>query len=98
MKKSSTLSRICVVNRIFVKHHTIDLRLNEHKNSFRKGDIITTKLAKHAHNEDHIFEWENATQLARKSKRKARNFYEIALTYMGGDQLFSAPCMYTDPI
>jgi hypothetical protein len=34
---------------------TLEIRLKEHKNSLKKGDITTTKLAEHALNEDHFF-------------------------------------------
>jgi predicted GIY-YIG superfamily endonuclease len=45
---------------------TLDIRLNEHKNSIRKGEITTSKLVEHALNEDHIFEWDKASVLARE--------------------------------
>jgi hypothetical protein len=49
-------------------------------------------------NEDHIFEWDKASVLARESKWKARKFHEAALIYMCGDQVVSAPSMDIDPI
>jgi hypothetical protein len=52
----------------------------------------------HALNEDHIFEWDKASVLARESKWKARKIHEAALIYMGGDQVVSAPSMDIDPI
>jgi hypothetical protein len=77
---------------------TLDIRLNEHKNSIRKGEITTSKLVEHAFNEDHIFEWDKASVLARESKWKARKFHEAALIYMDGDEVVSAPSMDIDPI
>jgi hypothetical protein len=77
---------------------TLDIRLNEYKNSIRNGEITTSKLVEHALNEDHIFEWDFTSVLARESKWKARKFHEAALLYMGGDQVVSAPSMDIDPI
>jgi predicted GIY-YIG superfamily endonuclease len=42
---------------------TLEIRLNEHKNSIRKGEITTSKLVEHALNEDHISEWDKTSVL-----------------------------------
>jgi hypothetical protein len=61
---------------------TLETRVKEHKNSLKKGDTTISKLVKHALNEDHLFEWDKATVLARETKWKARKFHEAALIYV----------------
>jgi HKD family nuclease len=77
---------------------TLDIKLNEHKNSLIKGKITTSKLVEHTLNEVHIFERDKTSVLARESKWKARKFHKAALIYLGGDQVVSAPSMDIDPI
>jgi ubiquitin-protein ligase len=59
----------------------LEIRLKEHKNSLKKGDMTTSKLFEHALNEDHLFEWDKAIVLARETKWKARKFHEAALIW-----------------
>jgi hypothetical protein len=102
INKEIVYSIPCLCDKSYIDEtgRTLDIRLNEHKNSIRKGEITTSKLVEHAINEDHIFEWDKASVLARESNRKwkARKFHEAALIYMGGDQVVSAPSMDIDPI
>jgi hypothetical protein len=99
INKEIVYSSPCMCSKSYIGEtgRTLEIRLNEHKNSIRKGEI-TSKLVEHALNEDHIFEWDKASVLARESKWKARKVHEAALIYMGGDQVVSAPSMDIDPI
>jgi hypothetical protein len=76
----------------------LEIRLKEHKNSLKKGDITTSKLAERALIEEHLFEWDKIIVLDRETKWKARKFHEAALIYMEGNQVVSAPSMDIDPI